>query len=286
MEDLAETIRERCAGAWPIIYGGAELYGSPPNGDVDTEVLLARGAIALLDPLEQPGAELAGPYELLFYDENDCEPKLRVPIGPNIDLCPQSEVEAHPGRLSAPRQSMANRMSMGASVAACFDFAVQGCRLSALTFDRDVDAQGFVRDFSVRLRLAKASLKTVREKHSNGHLQGQIFTMRQNSLTARAGRIIFASLMCILGLMVFHGCSIFFNEDKTILEVVARVLGDTAAAVEVLTGAAQNLGNFMCHSADNVRTVSAAAVETCANMYSAAEAHSCIQDLSGRAHVG
>ena len=43
MEQLADVIRERCAGTVPIIYGGAELYGQEPGSVAGTEVLLGRG---------------------------------------------------------------------------------------------------------------------------------------------------------------------------------------------------------------------------------------------------
>jgi len=282
MEDLADTIRQRCAGAWPLIYCGAELYGPDPNGDNGSEVLLGRGAVVLLDPLEQPGAELSSAYELLFYDETNGEPTLRVPVGPTIQLSPQAEAEGHPGRLSAPRISMVGRMSMGASVAACFDFSVQGCSLSALTFDRDGEAQGFVRDLSVRMRLARTSLKTVREMHSVGDLQGQLFTMKRNSLAARAGRWALGLLVCIIGLMLFNGCTLYFNDDKPLLEVIGQVIDDTAGVADVIAGTVRHVTAVVCHVTDGGRTVPVAAVEACAAMYSAVDAQTCIQELKAR----
>merc|ERR1719247_942279 len=171
---------------------------------------------------------------------------------------------------------------MGCPVAACFDFAVQGCAVTALTFDRDMEAQCFVRDLSVRLRLARTSLKTVREMNSVGILRGQIFTMRRNSLTACAGRWILGFMVCVVALMLFHGGSLYFNEDRALSEVVAQVIGDTAAAFEVLTGTTKMLGSAVCLAADRGRTVPAAAVEACAAMYGAMDAQTCIQELSSR----
>jgi len=284
MEQLADVIRERCAGTAPIIFGGAELYGQEPGSANGAEVLLGRGAMALVDPPETAGGEWAGTYDLIFYDENTGEPTLRVPVGPRMRLSPQVE-EAHPGRLSAPsRVSMARRQSMDAPIGACFDFTYEGVGVSALTFDRDIDAQAFVRDLSVRLRLTRTSMKASREIESVGSLQGQLCTMQRNSLAARAWRWTSGLVVAICVVMFLHGCKLYFNEDHALLDVAAQVLHDTAAAAAVFVGTAQSFGTTACQAIEGGRTVPAEAVDSCAALH-APDALACIQALGARALV-
>jgi len=288
-EQLADVIRERCAGSWPLIYGGAELYGTIPGSSDGAEVQLGRGAIVLLDPPEMPGGQWAGTYDLLFYDENSGEPTLRVPVGPKLTLSPQSEAESHPGRFScAPRASMARRMTMGPSLGAmsCFDFAVEGVGVTALTFDRDVEAQSFVRDLSVRLRLTRASLKASRGVHSVFDLKGQLLTMKRNSLAARMWRWTVGLVVFALAVMLFQACVLYFNDDRAITDVAAEVLGNAMATAEVLGGTARFMGAAVCHGFEGGRMLPAAAVDACAEMPHASDALACIQGLSARTHLG
>jgi len=283
MEQLADVIRERCAGTAPIIYGGAELYGQEPGSVDGTEVLLGRGAMALVDPPETAGAEWAGTYDLIFYDENTCEPTLRVPVGPRMKLSPQVE-EVHPGRRSAfPRVSMARRQSIDSPSGVCFDFTYEGVGVSALTFDRDVDAQAFVRDLSVRLRLTRTSMKASREIQSVDTLQGQLYSMRRNSLAASAWRWTLGLIVAICVVMLLHGCHLYFNEDYSVFDVPAQVLFSTAGVAEVLVGTARNFGTATCQAIEGGHTVPTQAVDSCAAMLFAPDALACIQALSSRA---
>lgn len=283
MEQLADVIRERCAGTVPIIYGGAELYGQEPGSVAGTEVLLGRGAIALVDPPEIAGAEWVGTYDLIFYDENTCEPTLRVPVGPRMKLSPQIE-EAHPGRRSAvSRASMARRQSIDSPNGVCFDFTYEGVGVSALTFDRDVDAQAFVRDLSVRLRLTRTSMKASHGIESVGNLRGELYAMRRDSLAANAWRWTIGLIAAICVVMLLHGCHLCFIEDYAVLDVPAQVLCTTAGVAEVLVRAARNLGVSACQAMEGGHTVSTKAVDSCAAMLFAPDALACIQTLSTRA---
>jgi len=286
-DQLADVIRERCAGCWPIIYAGAELYGQDPCGNNGAEVLLGRGAIVLLDPPEMPGGEWAGTYDLLFYDETSGQPTLRVPVGPKLKLSPQPEAETHSSRLSGvSRPSMAKRMSMGPSVAACFDFTVEGVPVSALTFDREVEAQSFVRDLSVRLRLTRVSLKAHREMKSVGSLKGQLFALRRSSLAARAWRWLIGLAMVTIAMMVFHMCVIYFNDDRALIDVASEVLGNTVAVADALGVAVRDLSTTACQAIEGGRTLPASAVEACAGMPFVEDAHACIRALSTRGRFG
>jgi hypothetical protein len=278
-EQLADTIREHCQGAWPLIYGGAELYGQGPG--CHTEVLLGRGAIVLLDPPETLGGKWTGNYELFFYEETSGSPLLHVPVGPNVKLSLQPEAEAHPGRLSVlPRLSMARRTSMGPAVAACFDFSVHGVGVSALSFDREIDAQSFVRDLTVRLRLTKAALKAKREVRSADDLAGELFTLQQSSLAARAWRVVVGLAVMTLTAMLVYTCILYFSEDRSLTDVIVEVVGTTFNAAGVLGVAAQNFGSVACRAIHGGRTLPTSAVDACAAIPFAQDAHACIQELA------
>lgn len=292
-EQLAEIIMDRCAGAFPLIYGGAELYGPDPCGDGGGEVLLGRGAVVLLDPLEIPGGDWTGTYDLLFYDETSGEPTLRVPVCPRMKLSQQSDADSHPGRLSAPpRASMARRLSSrpsvaGPSVAACFDFTVQGVNVSALTFDREDEANAFVRDVSVRLRLTRASLKAVHNMHSVGDLQGQLFNLRSQGIFAFARRWAQRLFVVVLVYMLFYGCILYFNEERPLGDVAVQVLGDTLLYAGFFGAGVKNVGSDMCQFVMGARTgPDMAALESCASMAHPIDAQACMLQLIGQSRPG
>lgn len=282
-EQLSEVIRTRCGGALPLIYGGAELYGADPHGNTGSEVLLGRGAVVLLDPPDTAPASCT--YDLLFYDETQLQATLRVPIGPKLKLSPQAEADTQ-RRLSVPRASIGGRMSMGGpSVAACFDFTYEDVKVSALTFDRDLEARSFVRDLSVRLCLARAGLRANREIHNVGNLRGQLHMMRRYSLLARAWRWTLGIAAFAIGLMCLQASVLYFNDDRALNDVVVEVLGNAAVAVELFSGSARNIGTAVCQVFEGGRTFPASAVDACARIPFAEEAQTCIRELSARGNL-
>lgn len=275
---LVDRIYDHCTGqALPLIYPGAELYGADPCGDGGNEVLLGRGAVVLSDPLENPGGRMET-YDFLFYDETLGQPVFRAPVGPNMKLMLQPP-EPHSGRLSVVqrRSSVGARMSLGSSGTTAFDFSVQGINVSALAFDRDDVANSFVRDFTVRMRLTKASLKAARGVNILEELREQIFDIKRHGLVPTVFRWAFRLIILVLCCMLFRGGYVYFNEEKPLAAVAGEVLSDTVGRVEMLRDTAQSLA---CQAFEGKRTALAAAVEDCAARSYAPDTRACVVELA------
>jgi len=159
-DELAMQIRQRHPDKWlALTFGGCELYGPQPGGDRSIEVLLGRGAVALLDPKD---AGRVGNFEIIFYDEGAAEPLFRAGIGPRTSLTLQPQ-DDRTGRLSVASRRLSARPA-GAGMA--FDLSPNGTDLLALSFDDDTIGDSFARDLTVRIKLAALSQKTWRGKQA------------------------------------------------------------------------------------------------------------------------
>jgi hypothetical protein len=180
---------------------------------------------------------------------------------------------------------MGGRLSSGPAVSAAFDFAVQGVRVSALSFDMDEEAYGFVRDLTVRLRLTRASLKAARGLTSLSELKEQLFDLRRNGLLPTLMRWAIWLSMAVLCVTLLHGIVLYFNDDRPLLDITGEVLHNTVMIAENLGGLARNFGVAACEVVQGGRSVSSAALHECAAMTYAQDAKACLVDLSTRVHL-
>eukprot|EP00928_Gymnodinium_smaydae_P069863 TRINITY_DN5364_c0_g3_i1.p1 TRINITY_DN5364_c0_g3~~TRINITY_DN5364_c0_g3_i1.p1 ORF type:complete len:454 (-),score=77.23 TRINITY_DN5364_c0_g3_i1:51-1334(-) len=265
MEHLVSTITEQHNGNAPIIFGGAELYGSDPYGDEGSEVLLGRGAVALLDPPAESGT--VGTYELLFYEDGCPEPMFHVPIGPRMRLAEQS-IDGG-GALTSRRQSLARRATMARAsmarpgVAAAFDLVLPGQSARALTFDTEADAAGFRRDFGVRQRLVALSLRTSRAATALDNLHEEFLQLQASGLFATLWRWSFQAILLLFVLVLVHAALLFYSDPyRGLQSALYEALGEARAWVGAIFSAGSAVGAGVCQLV--TRTAPLGQVERCA----------------------
>lgn len=280
-EQLVEAINKQFAGSWPLIFGGAELYGPDPHGDGGSEVLLGRGAVVLLDPPQD--VDRVGTYELLFFEETTGEPVLRAPVGPRMKLSRQKAETCMNGRLSSARLSTAARRvsALGTSVAASFDFSAHGETGWALTFDLEEEAMSFVRDLNVRLRLAKVSLNFSRRGRTVERLQGELFDM-QGSFFNTLLRWMLQIGVLVVFLVILHGVMIYYNDpQRPFMEIAAEAVRDAMDMSGFFFSTVQKVSSTACQMLG--QTVPMSTLQNCASLPYATDVQACIMALAGNA---
>eukprot|EP00928_Gymnodinium_smaydae_P048051 TRINITY_DN320_c0_g1_i1.p1 TRINITY_DN320_c0_g1~~TRINITY_DN320_c0_g1_i1.p1 ORF type:complete len:400 (-),score=90.79 TRINITY_DN320_c0_g1_i1:213-1412(-) len=260
---LEADIRERLSGRLPLVFGGAELYGPDPNGEAGNEVLLGRGAFALLDPQASEASGKLGTYQLLFYseDEGARQAKKSFDIAHKMALKEQApEDEDGP--------------------AAAFEFS-SASGVFTVTFDSANVAAAFARDFRVRQRLMEMAVKTVKGMRTSAGLRDELEEAKRNSLAARLKRY--------LGLFVFLfliGCAVrlftLYSEDKSrpVPEHLQTLSHEIMSLGRLSRGAATKATTKACKLA--VGAVPSEDVRVCASLPSASQAKDCIDNLLSR----
>jgi len=242
-ESLSEAFRaqlnDRHAGMWPIIHGTVELYGPDPRIGGETEVLLGRGALVLLDSQE---SSRVGCYELLFYDESYVAPILRLPMGPRLKLAAQPMTPN--GGSDARRQTMGGPLL---TMRPSFDLSIPGGGPWGVVFDLEADAMAFARDFAVRYRLVALSVKTTRGWRTVRDLQDEIMEMRRRGLLASLERFFFQALFLICISLLVYACALYSNDSsRPILDVAVAAITDAWVAFTTSVGWASDLGATAC----------------------------------------
>lgn len=276
-EQLVEAINKQFAGVWPLIFGGAELYGPDPHGDSGSEVLRGRGAVVLLDPPQD--LDRIGEYELVFFEETTGEPILRAPVGPRMKLTRQKAETYMNGRLSTARLSTASRRvsALGTSVAASFDFSAHGETGWALTFDLEEEAMSFVRDLFVRLRLAKVSLRMSRGMRTVERLQGELFDL-QGSLFATLLRWLFQLCLLIAFFVMVYGGIIYYNDpQRPIPDIAAEAIEGAMSISGLFFSTVQKVSETACQMLG--QTVPTSSLESCAALTYAQDVQACVMEL-------
>lgn len=270
-DELTAHIRQNHPDKWLApVYSACELYGPDPRGDPGCEVLLGRGAVALLDPQD---SRVVGTYELVFYDEGYPDALMRVPIGPRTRLTPQAQSEQM-GRLSVASRRISSR-PIGAGVT--YDFSAQGTDLYAFSFDDETTAASFARDLTVRQRLAALSLKASRGQQAMMGLQGEISSLQTGGFFAFLRQIFTRVLILVTFLILLHGVTLYLAEpDKPIPDIAQSALSDALTVSSWLLSMARDASATVCHSL--ARSVAVADLERC-TVLSSAEAKDCVIGL-------
>jgi len=243
-------------GAFPLVFGGADLYGPDPYGSDGGEVLLGRGAVVLLDPPEE---RRVGNYELLFFDEGNLEPMMRLPIGPRMRLVEQHD-DCIPDRLT-----LAKRASMGRPcLAAAFDLEVCGELARALTFDIDEDAAGFRRDFAVRQRLVSLSLKTWQGSQALDMLKEECYALHASGVFATLRRWLFKAIFLLAVAVLLNTlllCSASGSRRRAPMDALTESLSEAQHWLVYGAETVLDVGTSACQVVS--RSVPVAAVTLC-----------------------
>mmetsp|Transcript_15127 Transcript_15127/g.26808 ORF Transcript_15127/g.26808 Transcript_15127/m.26808 type:complete len:386 (-) Transcript_15127:170-1327(-) len=220
---VSNELKDHC----PLVFGGAELYGSDPSSG--SEVLLDRGVVVLLDPSDN-GARQVGSYELGFYGEDHGvrKPKKQFAIHPKSVL-KQSEA----GDDEGPAAVFEIQDTCGDAFSISFD-------------DADV-AAAFSRDFRVRLRVMQLSLKTVKGQQQAQDVRDQLQEFKQQSLAARLRRFLFTLMLLLIlaviirfAVLAFLGrrhlaVGILMDDGRWLLAMSKRALGSASGRICALT---------------------------------------------------
>eukprot|EP00933_Yihiella_yeosuensis_P053685 TRINITY_DN51958_c0_g1_i1.p1 TRINITY_DN51958_c0_g1~~TRINITY_DN51958_c0_g1_i1.p1 ORF type:complete len:426 (-),score=80.79 TRINITY_DN51958_c0_g1_i1:273-1550(-) len=270
-DELTMHIRSQHPDKWlALVFCGCELYGPDPRGDQGCEVLLGRGAVALLDPQD---SNRVGTYELVFYDDGSADPLMRVPIGPRTRLTPQPPEEG--GRLSVASRRCSYRPA-GHGVA--FDFSAGGSDLFAFSFDDDTTAASFARDLTVRQRLAVLSLKTSRGRQAMTGLQGEIYALQRGGAFAVVRRAILQLMGVIFLIVLLHGVTLYMAQpEKPIPDLAQQALSDAVSAAASASTMLVSAGSGICTTL--VRSVPVSDLEQCTAHVNSAEAKDCVIGL-------
>jgi len=288
MEAIAAHVCKQHPGGWPLVFGGAELYGPDARGEQGNEVLLGRGVVVLLDPQD---TDRVGAYELMFYEECSLELILRMSIGPRIRL--SRELAKESGGANG-RLSMASQRLSFASVRGSLGGAALGCPVAAfnltspgglgwvLTFDDEIDAAGFARDFSVRQRLTVVSLKTSRGWRTVDELQGKLMDMQQYGILPMLRWFLWRVFMVVSLMVLFDAASLYANEpDRHLLDVATVALQDAGAAFFSVGEGIGEAGTMACGLLS--RSVSVASLERCVALPDSIEVRACVAALTSAA---
>lgn len=274
------VVREQHPDRWPLVFGGAELYGQDPRGQLGCEVLLGRGCLVLLDPRED--TRRVGEYGLLFYEECSSEPILRLPVSPYLRL--QRQPDEFGPAAAGRRLTTARRLSMGGgrgaqpgSPAPAFDLELPGGRGWAVTFDCEAEGEGFLRDLSVRQKLVALSLKTVQGKSALSQLRGEMSDMKQSGIFAAILRLLYCFFMFAAIALFLYAAAIYSNDpERPFVDVVITTLQDASVLIQGATNCASDVGASVCGVL--MRSVPASVLEQCVAL-PAVEAKSCMESL-------
>lgn len=270
-QKLVAAIRSEHPARCPAVYPGAEIYGPDPFGEQGSEVLLGRGAMVLLDPVDDGRV---GAYELLFYEEGDGRAILKVPISARTSVTPQPQ-EAF-SRLSVSRR-LSCRPCMGAS----FDFSVHGERGWAVAFDTEEDGEAFARDLKVRNRVLALSGRTSHSQRLLSGLQDDLFKLQQFGLVATLRGWLVHVLLCAV-LVLAGYTAILYNESpqRSLADIAQDAFSDAAMAAVGIGGLALDAGAGICQLF--VRTPPAHSLEHCLSLPdTTGELRSCVAVLLG-----
>mmetsp|Transcript_41804 Transcript_41804/g.89746 ORF Transcript_41804/g.89746 Transcript_41804/m.89746 type:complete len:445 (+) Transcript_41804:63-1397(+) len=280
-ERFQAQINERHPEHTPLVYSGVELYGQDPNGDIGSEVLLCRGAVALIDSRE---TSRVGVYEILFYEEDSQAPFLRFMLGANLKLERQiDDFDARASLGGGRRSTMGRRSSMGlGGPVPSFNLSVHGVGQWGLAFDTDEDAASFDRDMTVRLRLVLLSLKTFRGSRAMQGLQGEIAELRARGLLATLRWLLgWALLAAMTVLACYTGFLYFSDPEKPFVDHLSVALLDGYVAFLCFCNwAGVTLAAICCSVA---RAVPTEQLARCLALPEAIETRSCVASLSGAA---
>eukprot|EP00931_Biecheleriopsis_adriatica_P063921 TRINITY_DN38797_c0_g1_i1.p1 TRINITY_DN38797_c0_g1~~TRINITY_DN38797_c0_g1_i1.p1 ORF type:complete len:442 (+),score=90.93 TRINITY_DN38797_c0_g1_i1:59-1384(+) len=275
-DELTMHIRQRHPDKMlALVFGGCELYGPQPGGDQGVEVLLGRGAVALLDPID---TNRVGNFELVFYDEGSPEAMLRAGVGARMRLTPQPQEDR---RLSLASRRVSAR-PLGAGMA--FDFSTNGHDALAFSFDDEATGDSFLRDLTVRVKLAALSQKTWRGKQAMADLQGEIQTLQSRGLLATLRRWLCQALLVCFILFLLHMGSLYMAEPERPLQDIAEIaFSDAVHVASTATTAARDASSTVCQMAGGA--VSALDLEKCSLLQDSAEIKECINGLTSSARL-
>jgi len=261
---LATAIQEKYAGRWPLIFGGAGLYGPSLSGE-GSEVLLGRGVMVLLDPEED--ATRVGRYELQFFgeDEGAAKPVHTFPIGPSMSLKQQPvDVEDEDG------PAVMFGLCPGK------DLPVFQC-----SFDDAAAAHTFNRDFHVRCRLMDLSLKTVKGKQAANEARSELKELHRKSLGARLWRLIFFILTLVVVATCLRAAQIYSEPAKRHAEKAAKASAtlqkDFSNAAHISYKFAASASSKACELVGGA--VSTAALQKCLSVGGVSQVRECVEML-------
>mmetsp|Transcript_15334 Transcript_15334/g.42040 ORF Transcript_15334/g.42040 Transcript_15334/m.42040 type:complete len:403 (-) Transcript_15334:84-1292(-) len=263
---LEAELYEMLSSQLPLVYGGVELHGPDPGGDTDSQVLLGRGALVLLDQPDDE-ANRAGSYELLFYSEDEGihGPAKRFTICPTMALRPHANADGEGGDGPA---------SMFELPAAC------GVPPHMISFDSASVGATFLRDYRVRQRLMELAAKTVKGMRAASDLRGQIRGMQRMSLAARSMRfLLFLVIMFLVGAAARLIVLCVEDPSRTPQAYMEALARDVSSVRRMSQSAAMTTTAKACQLA--VGAVPAVEVSLCAAQESASQMKRCIQGLLG-----
>jgi len=277
-ETLHAHLSQQFPGQLPVVFGGSELFGPDPHGDIGSEVLLGRGAVVLVDP--NNGCRV-GAYELFFYEEGNQQPCLRLPVGPRTRLIRQpDDTLGGSDRLSlaSHRPSFCGSDGKGAYRATAYTLLCPGVSGWTLAFDSENEAASFERDFSVRQRLVALSLKTSQGWRFADSLHGELMDLRRSGLLLMLRQLLQRALVLVILLIFLYAAMLFSSSpNKSLADVTAQTLNDAVAVAQFFVGRAAEAGTMTCGVF--TEAISASEVRRCADLPFAEDAQTCIARL-------
>lgn len=276
-EMVTAQIVSRYPGSCPVVFTGVELYGAEPGGQ-GSEVLLGRGAVVLLDPLD---TNCVGLYELFFFEDNTADPSLRMPIRPRTKLTRQPPDGPSGGsRLSSVvrRHTMVTRGSIAPCALTIFELSDPASQGFGLAFDTEADAVGFERDFAVRKRVVALSLKTSRGLSSLEALEDQILGLKRLGVVATLQWMVFG-LIKLAALFILLDCVLLFLSDsnRPLDGIFSSAIQDMMSMTTLVFRKTFDVGGLTCGLFQ--RGVSAVALERCVVLPESADVRSCASSL-------
>mmetsp|Transcript_2472 Transcript_2472/g.5368 ORF Transcript_2472/g.5368 Transcript_2472/m.5368 type:complete len:416 (+) Transcript_2472:129-1376(+) len=233
---LEAAVKEAFPSRWPLVFGGAELFGPDPAGDAGSEVLLGHGVAVLLDPPVEEASGRVGSYELIFYGEDEGVRKAvaRFPIGPKMAL---------------QQQKLDVQDDDGPAVA--FDLKPSRTeRARTITFEDATVAALFRRDFSVRQRVMELASMTHKRQQQADAARGELEDLRQRSFfmsMIRIVRNIFVFILLVVGVRI----AMHYQNNKALTPALCAevLLKDVQTAIDVSRRTLVNTGSMACELA-------------------------------------
>lgn len=241
-------------GRRPILFNVADVFGTGARGE---RVALGHSSLVMLDPVE---SDRIGDYEIQIFASRDNAAHTADAPAAQLSISPWS-------RIASPAPGVVQIAAHGAK---------DGPHSYTIRFDTEVDAEAFMRDFQVRCRVMKLSLRTARQ-NTGGRGRRQSDSPRSGGCSLFCYQLkcfAFCTVVGIIGVFAAHSCIIAkANPMQEPLEIVAVALGDMQTAASYVQDKAFEVG-------EHVGTLGAAACrsigERCGGSVSTSQLEQCL----------
>jgi len=238
-ESLEHRLETDHPGRPVSVFPGADLYGPYTFEGETGEVLLGRGAVVLMDPVD---SGRTGSYDFLFYGDNLQEPLLGAHIGPRTRVLQSSEE---------------------VDDVVILDLSLHGEVGRSIAFEDKYVAQAFMRDFRVRHAVISLSLQTSRGANKLDAIRSELEGLQGHvlRLLCRCGCW---AIVAFLAVVFAHFVLLAMVDDRPPLELVSSAVADaTTTCVSSVTNAV-SVGSSACQFFK--RGITVRSVEQCLSL--------------------